>query len=86
MIRRLKYFHDTVNIVVISAPGLFSSETVTIHFWDKPYQRINFKSHSNTVILCKLGKILLDLHMSLWFYFILLVCAQFFNAIERCQL
>ena len=32
-------------------------------FWDKPYQEINFKSHANTALLCKLGKMLSGLHM-----------------------
>ena len=29
----------------------FSSGTVIIHFRDKPYQGINFKSHLNNVLL-----------------------------------
>ena len=33
--------------------GYFSFGTVTIHFWDKPYQKINFKSHLNNVPRCK---------------------------------
>ena len=33
--------------------GHFSSGTVIIYFWDKPYQEINFKNHSNYVLLCK---------------------------------
>ena len=32
--------------------GHFSSGTVIIHL-DKPYQKINFKSHLNSVLLCK---------------------------------
>ena len=31
----------------------FSLERVTIHFLDKPYQEINFKSHLNSALLCK---------------------------------
>ena len=31
----------------------FSFETVISHFWDKPYQKINFKSHLNSVAFCK---------------------------------
>ena len=42
----------------------FSSGTVIIHFLDKPYQEINFKSYLNSVLLCKQEKILSDLHMS----------------------
>ena len=64
MIIPLKYFHDSLNIVVILAPGRgffpakcakfyemklnkadFSFRTVIVHFLDKPYQEINFKSH-----------------------------------------
>ena len=44
--------------------GHFSSGTVCIHFWDKPNQEINFESHSNTALLCELGKMLPDLHIS----------------------
>ena len=43
--------------------NFFFSKTV-IYFCDKPYQEINFKCHSNTAILCKLGKMLSDLHTS----------------------
>ena len=35
--------------------------TIIIDFWDKPYQEMNFKSHSNSVAFCKYGKILSDL-------------------------
>ena len=38
--------------------------TVIIHFWDKPYKEINFKSHSKSVLLCKQQKLLSHLHMS----------------------
>ena len=31
----------------------FSSEIVITHFLDKPCQEINFKSHLNSVLLCK---------------------------------
>ena len=31
--------------------GHFSLRTVIIHFLDKPYQEINFKSHLNSVLL-----------------------------------
>ena len=31
----------------------FSSRTVIIHYLDKPYQEINFKSHLNSVLLWK---------------------------------
>ena len=30
-----------------------SSGTVFIHFLEKPYQEINFKSHLNSAVLCK---------------------------------
>ena len=33
--------------------GHFSSGTVIIHFYDKPYHEINFKIYTNTVRLCK---------------------------------
>ena len=33
--------------------GNFSFGMVFIHFWHKPYQEINFKSHLNSVLLCK---------------------------------
>ena len=33
--------------------GRFSSRTVIIHYWDRPNQEINLKSHTNTVIPCK---------------------------------
>ena len=42
----------------------FSSITVVTQFLDKRYQEINFKSHLDSVLLCKQGKILSDLHMS----------------------
>ena len=68
MIIKLKYFHDSLNNAVISLvnalisfniyrmnlnKGHFSFGTAIIHFGDKPYQKINFKSHSNTELLCK---------------------------------
>ena len=43
--------------------GHFFLGTVIIHFRDKPYQQINFENHSNSVLLCKQGKILSDFHM-----------------------
>ena len=42
----------------------FSSGTVITPFLDKPYQEINFKSHLNSVLPCKEGKLLSDLPMS----------------------
>ena len=42
----------------------FSPETVITDFLGKPYQKINFKSHLNSELPCKEGKILSDLHMS----------------------
>ena len=44
------------------------------------------QSHSNTAILCKLGKALTVWTCLFSFYFILPVCAQFCDEIERCQL
>ena len=40
------------------------SELLSLIFLDKPYQETNFKSHLISVLLCKYGKILSDLHMS----------------------
>ena len=31
----------------------FFCRAAIIHFWDKPYQEMNFKIHLNTVIVCK---------------------------------
>ena len=31
----------------------FSSGTVIIHFSDKPYQEVNFKTHVNSILPCK---------------------------------
>ena len=64
MIIRVKHFHDTLNIVLYCPisfningmklnEGDFSSGTAIIHFLDKLRQKINFKSHLNSVILCK---------------------------------
>ena len=33
--------------------GHFSLGTVIIHFGNKPYQETHFKSHLNSVLLCK---------------------------------
>ena len=81
MIIRLKYFHESQNIIVMLPPGReffcakcaqfplklndehFSSRAVIIHFWDRPYPEMNFKSHLNAVILFKSGK-MSDWHMS----------------------
>ena len=57
--------------------GHFSSGTVIIHFWDKHYQEINFKSHLNSVLLGKWGKIMPDLHMSRLISFTLLFVLTF---------
>ena len=59
--------------------------TVIIHFWDKPCQEINFKSHSSTVLLYKVGKMLSDLHISrlvLFYFTCLCSILQWFG---RCQ-
>ena len=55
----------------------FSLGTVITPFLDKPYQEINFKSHLNSVLLCKLGKILSDLYMSRVILFHFLECVHF---------
>ena len=55
-------------------------------FLSKPYQEINFKSHLNSVPQAKIGKVLSELHISCLIHFTLLVCAQFYNEIERCLL
>ena len=54
---------------------IFFMKPVIIHFWDKPYQEINPKSDSNAIIICNLGKMLSDLHMSRLIFLTLLVCA-----------
>ena len=53
----------------------FPLEQRVIHLLDKTYQEINFKSYSNTIILCKLGKNLSELRMSrlILFHLFLLV-------------
>ena len=47
----------------------FSSVSVITHFLDTPYQEINFKSHLNTLLLCKSVKIMSDLHISCVIFF-----------------
>ena len=64
----------------------FSSGTGITNFLDKPYQKKKFKSHLNSVLPCKLGKMLSDLHMSCGFYFTLLGYVQFNNEIDKVQL
>ena len=65
----------------------FFSITVIIYFWDKPYQKVNFKSHSNIVIhFVNKEKCYQICTCPIWFYFILLFCDHFFNEIEKCQL
>ena len=58
---------------------------VTFYFWDFD-QEINFKSHSNTIIFCNLGKMLPDLHMSCLILFHFTSLFHFCNEIERCLL
>ena len=62
----------------------FSSGSVIIHFWDKPYQELNFKNHSNTTILS--GKMMSDVHTPRLIFFILFVYTHFCNEIEIWQL
>ena len=64
----------------------FSSRTVVLHFLDKPYQEIDFKSHLNSALLCKYGKMLSDLHISRVILFHFTFCAHFWYKIENCQL
>ena len=65
----------------------FSSGTVFIHFLDKPYKEINFKS----VLLFEIQivyyfvnkeKILADFTFPVLFHIALIVCAYFCNKIE----
>ena len=44
--------------------GYFSVKTAITYFCDKFFQEVNFKSHLNSALRCKYGKILWDLHMS----------------------
>ena len=63
----------------------FPSRIVIIQFCDKPHQEINFRSHLNSVQLCKQGKILSDLHIfSLILFDFTCLCLGF--QIEKCQL
>ena len=57
--------------------GRFSFGTIIIHFWDKIYQEINFKSHLNRCLMSRNTCLV-------WFFFNLLVCTHFCNEIERC--
>ena len=41
----------------------FYHVNVIIHFWDKPYQKTNFKYHLSTYLLCIWRKILSDFYM-----------------------
>ena len=66
--------------------GHFSSGTVNIHYWDKPYQERNFKSHWNTVIFVNKGKYCQICTCSVWFNLILFVCAHCYNEIKRGKL
>ena len=107
IITELKYFHISLNIVVILAPGheffsakytrfpltfMESNYTMDIFHWncyysswDKPYQKTSFKSHSNTAILCKAGRIYQRWTCPVWFYFIFFVCAHFCNEAENAN-
>ena len=67
MIIQLKYFRDSLNIVVSLAldhwffniyrtelnDGHFFCGTVITHFLENFFQEINFKSHWNSLTLCK---------------------------------
>ena len=56
---------------------------VTIHFWDKPYQEINFKTYLNNVPRCKQEKLLWLAHVQ--FNLTLLVCAHLCDKTEKYQ-
>ena len=67
--------------------GHLSFRTAIIHFWDKPYQEINFKSHLNSVLICI--KILSDFHISC--FILIFVCAYFckfkdVNILRHCSI
>ena len=47
-------------------------------------REINFKSHLNSALLCKQGKVLTDLHM--YCFILIFVWAHFCNETEKCQL
>ena len=49
--KRIQFFFNIYGMKLNEVP--FSSGTVIIHFLDKPYQEINFKSPLNSVRLCK---------------------------------
>ena len=72
MIIGLKHFHNSLKTVVTLTPGreLFQAKYVQFPLrftewnWDVFSLELNFKSHLNSVLLCKYGEILSKLHMS----------------------
>ena len=66
--------------------GHCSLGTVIIHFSDKPYQEINFKSHLIVHYFVNMEKYCQICTCPGIFYFSLLVCAYFCNEIEKCHL
>ena len=58
---------------------------VTFYIWDFD-QEIIFKSHSNTITFCNLGKMLPELHMACLILFHFTSLFHFCNEIERCLL
>ena len=62
----------------------FLWELLSFIFLDKPYQEINFKSHLNSVVFCKQGKILSYFHMYHVILFLFtFVCKHFYNENEK---
>ena len=97
MLIQFKHFHDSLNTVVTLAPGckvffvkcvqflLTFIEWNRIHFWDKPYQKIIFKSHLNSVLFVNKEKYCQICTCPVWLYFTLLVCANFSKETDKCQ-
>ena len=76
----------SVNIYrMILNEGHFSSGTAIIHFWDKPYQKMNFKSHLNNVLFVNKEKYCQICTCPVWLYFTLPVCAHFSKETDKCQ-
>ena len=46
----------------------FSSETVIVHFLDKPYHKINFKSHLNSALFVNKEKFCQICKCPVWFF------------------
>ena len=64
----------------------FYFQSVIVHFWDKPFQEMNFKSDSKIVYyFVNTEKYYQICTCSIWLYFTLLACAHFCNEIQRCH-